>query len=144
MNKLIRCFALVIGFAFSHTLMAEQAQWQSPETVVGAETVSLEQAKKLHADGITFIDVRSAKHYKKRHIPGAVNLYVKDQFTESNLLKLGKKDTPMVVYCNGTHCSLSYKAAEAAVSWGFTSIKYFRAGMRGWRRDGNPVEYGSR
>jgi rhodanese-related sulfurtransferase len=95
----------------------------------------------MYAEGVTFIDVRSPRQYKKRHIAGAVHLYIKDAFTEQNLSKLGPKETALVIYCNGAHCSLSYKAAEKAVAWGYTNIKYYRDGFRAWRLDGNPLEY---
>jgi len=122
---------------------AESGKWKSPEFVEGTESISLQQAKAMHADGLIFIDVRSARQYNKRHIPGAINLYINEGFSEVNLLKLLQKDTPFAVYCNGAHCSLSYKAATKAVDWGFTGVKYFRDGARSWRLDGNPLEYGA-
>ena len=133
--------ALCLGANFS--LLAESSsEWQSPETVEGTVTISLEQAKEYHGFGMVFIDVRSPRQYSKRHIPGAINLFIKDEFTEANLLKHVKKNTPFAIYCNGIHCSLSYKAAEKAVAWGFTQVKYFREGARGWRLAGNELEYG--
>lgn len=142
MIQSVKYLLLISGFFFSSFVMAEDsARWLSPETVDGTETVSLEQAKQLHSKGTTFIDVRSERQYRKRHIPGAVNLYIKDKFTQQNLLKQISKDEPFVIYCNGRHCSLSYKASEKAVDWGFTQIKYFRDGARAWRLDGNPLEY---
>lgn len=125
-------------------LTAQSTRWQSPELVQGTETISLDQAKALHDQGTVFIDVRSAKQYNKRHIPGAINLFLNDGFSEANLLKYVSKDTPFVIYCNGIFCSLSYKSAEKAVAWGFTRVKYFRAGAKAWRLSGNPLEYGPR
>ena len=122
---------------------AESGKWQSPETVDGTETVSLEQAKAMHAKGVKFIDVRSSRQYEKRHIQSAIHLYIDDGFTEQNLLKHVAKDEPFIIYCNGAHCSLSYKAATKAVGWGFTGIKYYRDGFRAWRLDGNSLEYGA-
>ncbi len=142
MYKNVAYLAVLFNLLFCQQLWAESSKYQSPLTVDGTETISLEQAKNMHADGVIFIDVRSPRQYKKRHIPGAAHLYIKESFTEENLLKLGDKNTPMVLYCNGAHCSLSYKAAEKAVAWGFTHIKYYRDGFRAWRKDGNPLEYG--
>ena len=124
-------------------LVAQTERWQSPESVQGTESISLDQAKALHDLGTVFIDVRSAKQYNKRHIPGAINLFLNDGFTEANLLRYVTKDTPFVIYCNGISCSLSYKSAEKAVAWGFTQVKYFRAGIKAWRLIGNSLEYGS-
>ena len=123
-------------------LVAQTERWQSPESVKGTETIGLDLAKALHDRGTVFIDVRSARQYNKRHIPGAINLFLNDGFSEANLLRSVNKDTPFVIYCNGISCSLSYKAAQKAVAWGFTQVKYFRAGIKAWRLSGNPLEYG--
>ncbi len=120
----------------------ENEKWVSPKLVEGAKTINLQQAKKAHAGGIKFIDVRSDRQYGKRHIPSALHLSIKTDFTQVNLLKHFKKDTPFVIYCNSVHCSLSYKATEKAVGWGFTQVQYYRDGLRAWRLDGNPLEYG--
>ena len=139
-----------LAFLFSCLLFivtaasAQSARWESPETVAGTETIDLDQAVELHKQGVVFVDVRSAKQFHRRHVPGAKHLYINDGFTESNLLKyLQDKDAPFVIYCNGINCSLSSKSAELAVAWGFTGIKYFRSGIRAWRLSGNPVEYGA-
>ncbi len=140
--NVFRYFLIISGFFIFTSSYAESTKWKSPETVDGTETVTLEQAKTMHINGVKFVDVRSPRQFKKRHIKGAIHLYINDAFTEQNLLKYVKKDEPFIIYCNGAHCSLSYKAATKAVDWGFTGIKYFRDGFRSWRLDGNALEYG--
>lgn len=135
---------LIIGLLLSAQSVAESGNYQSPEFVEGSETISLQQAKQMYAEGAIFIDVRSPRQFNKRHIEGAKHLYLKDAFTQQNLLKLGTKDTPFILYCNGVHCSMSSQAARKAVAWDFTQIKYYRDGFRAWRKDGNPVEYGNK
>ena len=140
-----RFLVLFLSLVFSSGELAAQSEkWQSPETVPGTETITLDQAKALHDEGVVFIDVRSARQYNNRHIPGAINLFLRDGFSEENLLKYVTRDTPFVIYCNGISCSLSYKSAAKAVAWGFNQVKYFRAGIRAWRLSGNPLEYGAR
>lgn len=143
MNSIFRNLLLISSVFFCGSLIAEgSGEWRAVKTVDGTETISLAQAKVMHAEGVKFIDVRSTRQFKKRHIPNAIHLYIKEGFNEENLLKHVKKDEPFIVYCNGAHCSLSSKAARKAVKWGFTKIKYYRAGFRAWRKDGNPMEYG--
>jgi len=145
MNTILRNVLLLTSLIFCSTVFAEgSSEWRAVEMVEGTETISLAQAKVMHAEGVKFFDVRSSRQFNKRHIPGAIHLYVKDSFTEENLLKHVKKDEPFIVYCNGAHCSLSSKAAKKAVAWGFTKIKYYRDGFRAWRKDGNPLEYGDK
>ena len=149
MNTIIRNALLISTFIFFNNAFAEEkGKWVAPETVEGTETISLEQAKVMHAEGVKFVDVRSPRQYNKRHIPDAIHLYIKEGlkegFNEVNLLKHIKKDEPFIVYCNGAHCGLSSKAAKKAVAWEFTKIKYFRDGFRAWRKDGNPLEHGAK
>lgn len=136
-------FILPLLLVFSTGLYAESSkskEWQSPLTVEGTTRISTEEAWDHYNKGTPFIDVRNDRYFNKRHIPGAHHLYVKSGFTEENLLKIAKKDEPVVLYCNGAHCSLSYKAATKAVAWGFTGILYFRDGFRSWRLAGHPFE----
>ena len=143
MHSLRQVLPTLLLLIASFAATAAEENWESPTRVDGTQSISLEQAKALHAQGMLFVDVRSPRQFKKRHIPGAVNLYIKDNFTEASLLQhLKSKDTPFIVYCNGAHCSLSYKAAEKGVAMGFTGIHYFRAGARAWRLDGNPLQVG--
>ncbi len=141
--KNVQYYLIIPALLFFITLNAkENEKWVSPEFVEGANTVNLQQVKKLHGDGVIFVDVRSNRQFEKRRIPSALHLPIKTEFTEANLLKHFKKDTPFVIYCNSMHCSQSYRAAEKAVNWGFTNVKYYRDGFRAWRLDGNPLEYG--
>jgi len=138
-------YLIIPALLFFITLNAkENEKWEAPEFVEGAKTLNLQQAKKLHTEGIKFVDVRSDRQYEKRHIPTALHLSIKTEFTEANLLKYFKKDTPFVLYCNSVRCSQSYRATKKAVSWGFTNVKYYRNGFRAWRLDGNKLEYGKK
>lgn len=140
MKKIVALLLMLTAFA--PVLQAEEAGYQSPETVEGTRTIALQEAKNLHQQGVLFVDVRSDRQYNKRHIAGALHLYIKTQFTEANLLEHAQKNDPIVIYCNGAHCALSYKAATLAVAWGFRNILYYRDGFRAWRLDGNPLQYG--
>jgi rhodanese-related sulfurtransferase len=116
------------------------AAWQSPKTVEGTTRINTTEARQHFDHGLPFIDVRSEYYYNKRHIPGAHHLDLKKNFTLENLKKIIGQNDPAVIYCNGAHCSLSYRASSKAVEWGFTSILYYRDGFRAWRKAGNPIE----
>jgi rhodanese-related sulfurtransferase len=120
------------------------AAWQSPELVAGATRISTREARELFDAGIPFIDVRSQYYYNKRHIPGVHHLDLKNDFTESNPGKIIGKSDAAVIYYNGAHCSLGYRASGMAAEWVFTNIYYYRAGFRAWRYAGNPIVVGDR
>lgn len=122
------------------TLAAEDSGWRSPETVDGTTLITTAEARQEFDKGMKFIDVRSLRQFHKRHIPGAHHLDLKTDFTEDNLEKIIRKDEPAIIYCNGPHCSRSYRASKRAVKWGFTKLYYYREGFRTWRKSGNPIE----
>lgn len=119
---------------------AEDSGWRSPETVDGTTLINTAEARQAFEKGMKFIDVRSLRYFNKRHIPGAYHLDLKTDFTEENLEKIIRKDEAAIIYCNGPHCSLSYRASKKAVQWGFTNLYYYREGFRTWRKSGNPIE----
>lgn len=49
-------------------LCATLARAEAPETVIGAKTVGLEQAKSLFDQGAVFIDVRDQQSWSLGHI----------------------------------------------------------------------------
>jgi len=136
--RVFKLFAplLVALVAFSPA----QAKESAPLKVEGAQTVSAAEAKKLFDAGAVFVDVRGDADFEAGRIPGAKHIPVKGKLTEAELLKVVKKDQPVVVYCNGVKCALSPEACEKAVAWGFTSVKFFRTGFPGWQEAGYPVE----
>jgi rhodanese-related sulfurtransferase len=116
--------------------------YRSPESVDGAITISVEQAKSLFDQGVKFIDVRSPRLYARKHIPGAHHLDFKAIFSEQALASMADRDEPLVIYCTGVKCSRSSRASAMAASWGFNQIHYFRGGIVEWKNAGYPTETG--
>ena len=118
----------------------EKKSWRSPESVEGAITTNAAEAKSLHDRGVTFIDVRNPRFYAEGHIPGAHHLDFKYDYDEASLASVADKDKPVVIYCSGVVFSRSYRASAEAVSWGYTSVHYFRGGIADWQDAGYPIE----
>lgn len=113
----------------------------SPETVDGATTVTVKEAKTLFEDGVLFVDVRKDTDWEAGRVPGAVHLELNSVFSEKTLLgELESKDEPVVIYCNGPKCPRSSAACAKAVKWGFTKLHYFRLGYPGWKQAGYGIE----
>lgn len=136
MNRLVHFFGVVLFTASFGALAADV----SPMTVPGATTVSAAEAKALFDQGVLFVDVRSDKDWNAGRIPGAVHLELKHVLSEAKLAAEAAKDEKIVIYCNGESCMRSSEASAEAVSWGFTSIQYFRDGFPAWKSAGYPVE----
>jgi rhodanese-related sulfurtransferase len=115
-------------------------EYRSPESVAGAITTSVDEAKALYDQGVTFIDVRNPRFYAKGHIPGAYHLDFKYNYDEAKLTAVADRGKPIVIYCSGVMCSRSYRASASAVSWGFETVHYFRGGIADWEKAGYPIE----
>ena len=48
----------------------------------------------------------------------------------------GRKDMPLVFYCQSPQCWMSYNAALRAINAGFTNVLWYRGGVEAWRRNG--------
>lgn len=112
----------------------------SAKTVPGATTVDAHAAKVLFDRGAMFIDTRIDADWDAGRIPGAMQLELKANFTESALRKSFRSDAEIVIYCNGETCLRSAEAAAKAVGWGFTKVFYFRDGYPSWKTASYPVE----
>ena len=127
--------------AFSLFLMPfAVAAAQSPETVAGAKTVTVDEAIELFDGGAAFVDVRKPSDFDAGRIPGAYHLDVKTALTQEALAELAAPSDPIVFYCNGHSCLRSSKASEMAVSWGYTDVYYLRDGYPAWEAAGFPIE----
>ena len=113
---------------------------ESPIHVVGTTTVDAATAKELFDRGVPFVDVRTLPSWNRGHIPGAILLDYKTEFSEANLLVVIGKEQEVVIHCEGPKCLRSSKSCAEAVSWGFTKVYYFRDGFPGWKAAGYPIE----
>ncbi len=132
--------ALFAALAIAVTAAFAQETPESPLTVDGATTIDAHQAKGLHDRGVSFVDVRTPELWEAGHIPGAHFLELLNAFDEAGLLKIGAKDSGVVIYCAGPSCKRSSKACAKAVAWGFQDVYYFRGGFPEWQAAGYPTD----
>ena len=85
---------------------------------------------------VTVLDVRPSEEYASGHVPGAVNVSLKD--LEQWLKKL-PHDQEIVAYCRGPHCVLAFEAVAKLREKGFQARR-MEDGFPEWREAGLPVE----
>jgi len=95
-----------------------------------------ELLKRSHEGLVTVLDVRPSEEFQAGHIPGAVNLPLKD--LEKRLKDL-PKDQEIIAYCRGPYCVLSFEAVAALRNKGYTAHR-LEEGYPEWRASGLPVE----
>jgi len=113
------------------------------ESGLKTEEISTEQLKEILADkSAVVLDARPFQEFAISHIPGAMNVaakqgvpmsaYVSD-IAEISRLVDGKKETPLVLYCNGPFCGKSKRLADELVAAGFTDVRRYQLGIPVWR-----------
>jgi rhodanese-related sulfurtransferase/DNA-binding transcriptional ArsR family regulator len=85
---------------------------------------------------VTVIDVRPPEEYASGHVPGAVNIPLKD--LEQRLKEL-PREQEIVAYCRGPHCVLAFDAVAQLRAKGFQARR-LEDGFPEWREAGLPVE----
>ena len=104
-----------------------------------APEVSLDELKKIvAAKSATIIDVNGADSYAKGHIPTAISFAKASGNFAAVLPK--DKSAPIVAYCGGPLCTAWEDAAKAAKDLGYSNIKHFKGGIKGWTAAGQAVE----
>lgn len=103
----------------------------------GLEPVSRDELRrKMKARTVTLIDVRPCEEFAAGHIPGAVNIPLKD--LARRLRELPKK-AEVVAYCRGPFCLMSFEAVNLLRQCGLTARR-LEDGYPEWKLEGLPVE----
>ena len=56
----------------------------------------------------------------------------------------GDKNRPLVFFCQGWECWLSYNASLSAAALGYTSVNWYRGGAKSWKAAGLPTGWADR
>lgn len=104
------------------------------------EPVSREELLEKSRTGVvTVLDVRPADEFALGHLPGAVNIPLRE--LEARLAQLDRGQE-IVAYCRGPYCVLSYEAVATLRARGF-KVRRLEDGLPEWRAAGLPVVTGS-
>jgi len=83
----------------------------------------------------TVVDARSAYEYETLHIEGAQSIpLASSDFSEEVVALSEKTGKPLVFYCNGETCAVSYKATLKAHNNGVTGALVYDAGIFNWAK----------
>ena len=105
----------------------------------GLEPMSRETLlESLRAGSITLLDVRPEDEFALGHVPGAVNIPVREIKARLKELDPGLE---IVAYCRSHYCVFSYEAVAALRARGFRARR-LQDGFPEWRAAGLPVAVG--
>lgn len=141
------------GVPATRELRLKEVSAPTPLEIPGARTVKtaeiLAQMKLQQGDRAIYFDVLGGGGHNS--IPGAIWLADAgrgesfDDELQARLAKTleflarGDMQRPMVFFCGGNHCWLSYNAALRAVKLGYTAVGWYRGGLEAWREAGGPL-----
>ena len=97
-----------------------------------------ELLEKSRAGVVSVLDVRPADEFALGHLPGAVNIPLRE--LEARLAELDGAQE-VVAYCRGPYCVLSYEAVAALRARGFKARR-LEDGLPEWRAAGLPIVTG--
>lgn len=89
---------------------------------------------------VTVLDVRPPEEYAAGHVPGAVNIPLKD--LEAHLHELDPEHE-VIAYCRGPHCILAFDAVARLRNRGLSAYR-LEDGFPEWQLAGLPVEFGEK
>jgi ArsR family transcriptional regulator len=92
----------------------------------------------LRDGGVMVLDVRPEDEFSLGHLPGAVNVPLRELKTR---LSQFKRSQEIIAYCRGPYCVLSYEAVAALRRLGFKARR-LEDGLPEWRAAGLPVVTG--
>ena len=87
---------------------------------------------------VQLVDVRTLAEHMEGHIPGSLNINVKDEHFSSCLDDLLDKGKPVAVYCRSGRRSRT--AAELLVKKGFKIVYNLDKGILNWMEEGREIE----
>ncbi len=89
--------------------------------------------------GLVLVETLSEGHYRKHHIPCAINV-PRDEVDELAPRLLPDKSAEIVVYCFDAECRSSAIAGQRLQELGYTNVADYHAGKQEWIDAGLPME----
>jgi rhodanese-related sulfurtransferase len=90
-------------------------------------------------EDFALVEVLREEHYRKGHIPGAMQIPVED-LKERAEQELPDKGRHVVVYCGSRSCPKSREAARILQEMGYAHVTDFEDGKQGWEDAGYMLE----
>lgn len=97
----------------------------------------------VDANGAFLIDARDPYEYEEGHLPGSVNIPYEVAISDPALLEsLDTGGRPIIAYCGGGDCEVSYTLALELVALGHERVAVYVGGFPEWQENDLPVVTG--
>lgn len=123
---------LAVSLAWPMSGSAEDFPLRDKYAQAGVETIETEELAEA-LDDYAVVDARSQYEYETLRVQGAHSIpLASGDFSEGVRALAEETDKPLVFYCNGVTCAVSYKAALKAEGAGLTDSLVYDAGIFAW------------
>lgn len=122
----------------------------TPTSIPGGRVITTPELVQMLQQGqpIMLIDVLGGPQLLPNSVsmpmlaqPGQPNDQITQQFQYSVAQATGgRNDVPMVFYCQGIQCWMSYNAALRAIAAGQRNVLWYRGGLEAWQAAGLPLQ----
>lgn len=139
-----------MGVAPMAQLKSDAMHAPTPASIPGGRLVTTAELVQLMQDrnsGVLVFDILGGQQTLPNAIPavrasqgGSFQDAIQQEF--GNYLQQatgGRKDRPLVFYCQGVQCWMSYNAALRAINLGYTKVLWYRGGLEAWQQAGLPT-----
>jgi rhodanese-related sulfurtransferase len=134
MNRYLLSGLLILGGA-SASLSA--CACDGPAAVAVADLSAADLKSAIAAKTVLLIDANGTDSYIKGHLPGAID-FAANEKTLAKVLPADKAAL-IVAYCGGPKCGAWKDAADAVAKLGYTNVKHFSGGLKGWSEAGEKL-----
>jgi rhodanese-related sulfurtransferase len=103
-----------------------------------ADVTAADLKSAIAAKTVVLLDANGTESFAKGHLPGAIDFTA----NEKDLAKVlpADKGALIVAYCGGPKCGAWKSAASAVAKLGYTNVKHFSGGLKGWQEAGEKLE----
>jgi rhodanese-related sulfurtransferase len=91
-----------------------------------------------HPKKSILIEALPPEHFRKAHLPGAINIPV-DQIRSQAPQLIPNKDIEVIVYCASPTCHASRQAADELTAMGYDKVRHYSGGKEDWMQAALPV-----
>lgn len=134
----MKMMILVLSLLAAPLAMANTAKKDCMNYKMYTDIPMTEMKTLVEKKSATVIDVNTKASYESSHIPGAIHFSTEEKNLAQKLPT--DKNALIVAYCGGKSCTAWQKAAKLACEMGYTNIKHFSEGIKGWNAQTAPTK----
>ncbi len=134
-KSFILLVCIIISMILSQAILAkctEDATFPLRKVFLTVDCINMNDfISNIEEKKVIIVDARNNTEYKIIRIKEAINIPIDDKrhFIEQVKLLRQRDSRPMVFYCNGKTCNISYKAAKLSMEAGIRNVLVFDGGI---------------